>query len=182
MKKGNSKVTTVEVGKTWESNGNTFITHNYVLEDDTKIQANHKSEKPIAIGEEVEYEVKRTHETYGDSGSVKKPGDFKPGGKTIMQKEYQSKRMCKSNALRAIADMNNAIGTKRFDSDQLKPLVTFTVGDITGDIEKFSIEGDNHTSRLAAVNTTVAMMSTEDYKTIEEVIEMATKLYNYIIK
>ena len=71
------------------------------MEDGQKIQANHKKELPIPKGAEVEYEVKRTHPQYGDSGSVKKPNDFK-GGRKIQVSLKQIERMAKSNAISAV--------------------------------------------------------------------------------
>lgn len=46
----------------------------YEMEDGTIITANHKTQEcPFKAGDEVEYEVKKTHPDYGKSGSVKKP-------------------------------------------------------------------------------------------------------------
>ena len=75
-----SKVKSVKVGGDWEKDGKVYYRHDYVMEDGQKIQANHTTENPINVGEEVEYNVTRSHEKYGDSGSVKKPNDFKKGG------------------------------------------------------------------------------------------------------
>lgn len=81
MKKS-SKVKSVTIGDSYESNGTTYYNHNYVMEDGQKIQASHKEQNKFSVGDEVEYEVKRTHPTYGDSGSVSKPqnNNFRGGG------------------------------------------------------------------------------------------------------
>lgn len=48
----------------------------YTFEDGTTMNAGHKTETcPFKNGDEVEYEVKNDHPTYGKSGSVKKPQD-----------------------------------------------------------------------------------------------------------
>jgi len=183
LKKGTSKVVSVETSGTWESKNSTMINHNYVLEDGQKIQASHKSEKPIGIGEEVEYEVKRQHETHGDSGSVKKPGDFKPGGgRTIMQKMTDTERMCRSNAISAYATVNNVYNQEIITKGDIATIEKFTTGDITGDIEKFGPEASLHTSRLSAMNLAALMTTIEGYKNVDELIDKANKLYQYITK
>jgi len=46
----------------------------YEFEDGVTLTANHKTAQPkFPIGSEVEYEIVRTHEVYGNSGRVKKP-------------------------------------------------------------------------------------------------------------
>jgi hypothetical protein len=46
----------------------------YTMEDGAVLQANHKTaESFFAVGSEVEYDITRTHETYGNSGKVGKP-------------------------------------------------------------------------------------------------------------
>lgn len=71
-----SKVKSVVVGKEWTSkHGATFYNHDYEFEDGVKLQASHKTENPFKQGDEVEYEIKSTDETYGNKGSVKKPDD-----------------------------------------------------------------------------------------------------------
>lgn len=78
-----SKVKNVQASGTWNTaQGQTMYRFDYEMEDGTKIQANHTAaDNHLNIGEACEYEVKRTHPTYGDSGSVKKPQDF-PSGNT----------------------------------------------------------------------------------------------------
>lgn len=75
-----SKVKSVTVSGNWDKDGTTYHNHNYEMEDGQKIQASHKTMNPFNVGDEVEYEVKRTHATYGDQGSVKKPNNFNRGG------------------------------------------------------------------------------------------------------
>ncbi|MCP4989079.1 MAG: hypothetical protein GY928_24380 [Colwellia sp.] len=75
--KTRSKVKSVQASGTWNGkDGTTFYRFDYVMEDDTSIQASHISEAHFKVGDEVDYEVTRTHETYGKSGKVGKPSDF----------------------------------------------------------------------------------------------------------
>lgn len=75
-----SRVKSVSVSGSWEKDGTTYHNHQYEMEDGHKIQASHKTSLPFNVGDEIEYEVRRTHEKYGDQGTVKKPNDFKGGG------------------------------------------------------------------------------------------------------
>ena len=78
-----SKVKSVQGTGTWNTQqGQTMYRFDYEFEDGQKLQANHtEPNNHLNVGEMAEYEVKRTHPTYGDSGSVKKPQEF-PSGNT----------------------------------------------------------------------------------------------------
>ena len=54
--------------------------HEYVFEDEVILQASHKTQNPFKVGDEVEYTIKRTHETYGNSGTVQWVQDNKYQG------------------------------------------------------------------------------------------------------
>lgn len=69
-----SKIKSVKnTGRTFEAHGKTFYVHDYEMEDGTKGQANHTEENKFSVGDDVEYEIKKTHETYGHTLTVKKP-------------------------------------------------------------------------------------------------------------
>lgn len=183
MKKGTSKVVSVEVQGTYEGQHGTMINHKYTLEDGTVIQAAHKKEKPINIGENVEYEVLRTHEKYGDSGSVKKPNDFKKGTyKKPMLKFTEAKRIASSNAVHAVVTINAAYSEERLKGDALAQFKAFTLGGLTEDVEKFGEEDSLFTSRLSALNNAAAMSGYKSFNNATEVVIEADKLYKYIIK
>ncbi len=178
-----AKVEKVSVGSSWEKGDATFITHTYTLSDGQVIQASHKTEKPIAIGEEVEYEVKRTHEKYGDSGTVKKPNDFKKGGyKKPQLKLMDAQRMASSNAIHAVVTINSTYNEERIKGTALKEFEAFTLGDIADDIDKFSEQDSLFTSRLSSLNNAAAMSGYKSYKIASDVLEEAKKLYNYITR
>ncbi len=178
-----AKVEKVSVGSSWEKGDATFITHTYTLSDGQVIQASHKTEKPIAIGEEVEYEVKRTHEKYGDSGTVKKPNDFKKGGyKKPQLKLMDAQRMASSNAIHAVVTINSTYNEERIKGTALKEFEAFTLGDISEDIDKFSEQDSLFTSRLSSLNNAAAMSGYKSYKIASDVLEEAKKLYNYITR
>ena len=77
-----TKVKSVQQDGTWNAKQDNALMyrHEYAMEDGTIMQASHKTQMPFPVGAEVEYEVTRTHETYGKSGSVKKPNDFQKSG------------------------------------------------------------------------------------------------------
>ena len=70
-----SKVKSVQGNGTWSSNdGTLFYKFDYVFEDGQSLSAMHKEESnALPVGEMAEYEVKGSHPTYGDRGSVGKP-------------------------------------------------------------------------------------------------------------
>lgn len=80
-----SKVKSVQGNGTYESKHGLMYKFDYVFDNDVALQAGHKSENHFNVGDEVEYEIKRTHETYGHSGTVSKPmeggGGYGGGGK-----------------------------------------------------------------------------------------------------
>ena len=175
----NSKVKTVSIGGSWEKDGVTFYTHNYEMEDGQKIQANHKKELPISVGTEVEYEVKRTHPTYGDSGSVKKPNDFK-GGKTIKVSLKQIERMAKSNAISAVVTVNSTYNEERLQGKELLPIIKFSMGDITQDINKYSEEEDLFITRLSAVNNAAKMAGYKSFNSAQDLITEANNILKFV--
>lgn len=72
-------------GRTFSAHGKDFLVHQYEMEDGTEGQANHTEENKFSVGDEVEYEIKKTHETYGHTLTVKRPdagfgggGGYKP--------------------------------------------------------------------------------------------------------
>lgn len=75
-----SKVKQVVVGNSYTGKYGEMINHTYTMEDGTVIQASHKKANPISVGEEVEYEITRTDEKYGNSGKVSKPKAAFGGG------------------------------------------------------------------------------------------------------
>jgi len=77
-----SKVKSVQASGTWNSqDGTLYYKFDYTFEDGVSMNASHKTNKSFEAGDEVEYEIKRTHETYGNSGTVSKPNTFQKGGK-----------------------------------------------------------------------------------------------------
>lgn len=80
----NSKVKTVDFIKSFEYNNETYYSHRYTMEDGTEINANHKKMNPIAVGSDVEYEVKENDKYGNPKGTVKelKQNNFKGGYKS----------------------------------------------------------------------------------------------------
>ena len=64
-----SKVKAVQANGTWDSNYGTMYKFEYVMEDGQVVNANHKENKHLDIGTEVEYEI--TNADY-NNGKVKK--------------------------------------------------------------------------------------------------------------
>ncbi len=96
IKKAISKVKTVQGSGTFENangvdlgNGKIgFFKFEYTFEDGESLTANHKGES-FKVGDEVEYEIVKKHDQYGNSGRVKKPqqqpyngGGSKRGGQS----------------------------------------------------------------------------------------------------
>lgn len=179
-----SKVKSVTVGETYTGKYGEMINHNYEMEDGQKIQAAHKTANPIKVGETVEYEVKRTHEVYGDSGSVSKPKEPFQGGKrkpiTTSYKDVLG--MVRSNAIHAMVVVNSAYNQERITSANLPEIEKFTIGDINGDLEKFGEQDRLLTSRLAAVNNAAIASSYKTFNNASEMLELAKAFYQYTTK
>jgi len=179
-----AKVKSVKVTGNWEKDGKVYYRHQYTFDNDKSLQANHTKELPFKEGDEVEYEVTRTHEKYGDSGSVKKPNDFQKGGgyKKPKLALTEIKRMVSSNAVHAVVVVNAQYNEERLKGSELAKIEQFTLGNITEDIEKFSNEDGLLTSRLASVNNAALMSGYKSYKTASDLITEAEKLYKYITR
>lgn len=75
-----SKVKSVQANGTWNGkDGTLFYRYDYEMMDGEELQASHKTEMPFKPGDEVDYEITKTHPTYGSTGKVKKPSDFVRG-------------------------------------------------------------------------------------------------------
>jgi hypothetical protein len=85
-----SKVAKVDFMSTWEKEGETYYTHKYVMEDATELNANHKTQNPFKVGDEVEYEVKGQDPKGNNKGSVSKvqTNGYSGGGSGSQKKEY----------------------------------------------------------------------------------------------
>lgn len=75
-----SKVKSVQGNGTYDSQYGTLYKFEYHLEDGATFTANHKTDSPLPVGTEVDYEIKGTNE-YGSYGKISKhKEDFKRGG------------------------------------------------------------------------------------------------------
>jgi hypothetical protein len=83
-----SKVAKVDFMSTWEKDGETYYAHKYVMEDASELNANHKSQNPFKVGDEVEYEVKGQDPKGNNKGSVSKVQQQTNGGNSFQKKEY----------------------------------------------------------------------------------------------
>ena len=135
-------------------------------------------------GKEAEFEYEENIAKSGKEWVKIKPYSEKGsgGGRTIMQKLTDTTRMCRSNAISAYATINNVYNQEIITKGDIATIEKFTTGDITGDIEKFGPEASLHTSRLSAMNLAALMTTIEGYKNVDELIDKANKLYQYITK
>lgn len=182
--KKTSIVKSVTVGKSYEGKYGTMINHNYEMEDGQKIQAAHKKENPIAVGETVEYEVKRTHETYGDSGNVSKPNDFsKGGGKPKLTPYSEVQEFCIENAGRGLCDVDNTKERNFLETAANEKVVAgFILGEIRGDIDKWGREYDLMNKRRNAFLRACSKEKRRNYQTVQEIIQEAQTLYGRTVR
>ena len=162
--------------------GGVIYYRTYTLEDGNSVNLGAKDEDPKwgQVGAEIEYEEAGTdskgnpkyRRTPPQSGFTKKP---------VMQSIKQTKRISRSNALHALAVVNSTYEREVLTSKDLAEIEKFTVGDITGDIEKFSEAGDNHTSRLSAVNNATLIAGYKPVGNITEFMKIVTAAYGYIV-
>lgn len=174
-----SKVKSVVVGNSYTNQHGEMFNHNYLLTDGQKIQASHKTQLPIKEGEEVEYEVKRSHPTYGDSGTVKKVSNDFGKGKKVVTSLKEIKGKVKSNAIHAIVTVNSNYGEERLKGDSLSIIEAFTIGSITEDIDKFGEENRLLTGRLAAVNNACIASGYISVNNAYDIVKLAKKYFKY---
>jgi len=76
-----SKVKAVQGAGHFDGKFGRMYKFEYEMEDGKCLQANHKTEDGFfSVGSEVEYDITRTHEQYGNSGKVGKPQDENQNG------------------------------------------------------------------------------------------------------
>jgi|11BtaG_2_1085332.scaffolds.fasta_scaffold09768_6 hypothetical protein len=180
-----TKIKTVkDTQRTFESHGKTFHVHQYEFENGEHGQANHASALPYKVGDEVEIEEKKNDPKYGKTFKVSKPNAFQKGGgyKKPQLKFVDAKRMASSNAVHAVVTINSTYSEERLKGDSLATFEKFTLGGISGDIDKFTEEDSLFTSRLSSLNNAAAMSGYKSYNNALEVLEEAKKLYSYIIR
>ncbi len=105
-----SKVKTVGFLQSFEYNNETYYSHRYAMEDGTEIIANHKKMNPIAVGAEVEYEVKGNDKLGNPKGNVKEikevmPGTFHGGGGNSYKYQDNSDAILMQTSLKAVTEM-----------------------------------------------------------------------------
>lgn len=140
----------------------------------------------FVVGQEQEYEKTEKADKNGTMrAKFKKPqADFQGGGgyKKPMKSITDIKRMVKSNAVHALVTVNSAYNEERLTGKELSVIESFTLGDISGEIEAFGEESSLLTSRLAAVNNTAIAAKYKSFSNGADLIEEATKYYQYVIK
>ena len=161
----------------------TFYYFKIELENGDKgsIGSTDKSPKFLSVGSELEYNIKETE--FG--GQIKRVNNFSKGGGSYKKPKTEFKyikRMVKSNALHACNTINTSYGEKKFPPTALAVIEKFTLGNIEGDIDKWSEEDNDLTSRLACINNAAIMAGIEKYTTGEELVAVAENYYKYIIK
>lgn len=172
-----------DTGRTFESHGKTFHVHQYEFDNNEVGQANHASKLPFNIGDEVEIEEKKNDPKYGKTFSVKKPNDFKKGGyKKPTLSFVDVIRMVRTNAIHAVDVVNANYREKRLDGNALAVIEKFTLGNISGDIERKSEEDSLLTSRLASVNNAAIASGYESVKSAADLIKLAESRYKYVTR
>ncbi len=154
------------------------------FEDGTKGQASSSKTTPSwKIGEEYEFEVV----VNGNYTNIKKmkPANSSFGGggyKKPMKSITDIKRMVKANAIHALVTINAAYNEERLTGKELAIVEAFTLGGVSGEIEAFGEESSLLASRLAAINNTAISAKYKSFASGQQIVDEATKVYNYVIK
>jgi len=103
----NSKIKKADFLNTFEFNGDTFYAHQYQMEDGTQINANHKTQSPFKVGDEVEYEVTGNDPKGNPKGKVGKPKESNYSGGGSSGKTYtdNSDAILFQSCMKAIVEM-----------------------------------------------------------------------------
>ena len=134
-------------------------------------------------GTDFEYEIEvKTSKAGKEYNKIKKyKPPFQKGTRNITMSFTNVKRMAKSNAVHAMMQVNSTYNREVIKSNELNTIVAFTLGDISGDIEKFGEESDLLTSRLSSVNNAALSSGYRTINSAAELVKLANWLYGYII-
>lgn len=81
-----SKVKSIQSNGSFDGQYGMMYKFEYQFEDGTILTANHKTDKsPFKEGDEVDYNVTKTHPEYGKSGTVKKPESAQYSGSSALK-------------------------------------------------------------------------------------------------
>lgn len=174
----------------WKGDADKFgnLKYNVKFENgDEGVQTATKGNEFI-VGEEYEYELTPTKWSTGkEYNKITRPKkDFSGKGgfkkEPIMQKFNETLGMVRSNAIHAMNVVNDAYEKKVINFNDLSVIEKFTLGGISGDIEKFGEESNALTGRLAAVNNSVLATKVEQHKSGADIVALAEKYFQYTTK
>lgn len=137
-----SKVKSVQANGTWNSQYGVLYKYEYVMEDGTVINANHKENKSYENGTEVEYEIKRTN-SHGNSGNVRLP-------KEDDQQVAQTNSGSNSNTSYGVKDQKTQL-TILAQSTLAKSVDIFKTGSLDEEIGTLLGEGKSQEDAIVTV-------------------------------
>ena len=181
------KIEKSEFTKPWQmpEGKGTIYYHNLKVEGDDRVfNVGAKKESPdfLSVGKQIKLDV--TEGKNGWKAKVVRENSFSGGGRKPILKLVDIKRMCRSNALNLMYEVNKAYAGDgkgdRIKSSDLSKVEEFSVAGINADIDKFGEEDSLLTSRLSALNQAAAAAHSKSLNNIDEVLELAKNHYNYI--
>lgn len=121
------KIKSVQQDGTYNSkhDNSLLYKHEYVFEDEVILQASHKTQNPFKVGDEVEYTIKRTHETYGNSGTVQWVKDDQFKQNAFQGKDKVQTYIIRQSSLKIALDFMNVdpnSSQETFTTTRLKAL------------------------------------------------------------
>jgi len=144
----------------------------------------------FVVGQEQEYEEEVKPDKNGTPRTkFKKPfsGNGFGGGKKQTLPLNEAKRMCKSNAISAMVQTNQLLvdvpveNRVLIKSSDLAAIVGFTLGTISGEIDKWGEEHNNLISRLASMSNAAQDVKCYDVNSVQDLITRATNFYKYVV-
>jgi len=177
------KITKSEFRKEWGNDKGTFYSHSIEVEGVGVGEISCKEKQPsfLNVGETIEVEVKETE--YGNKFKrvMQQKGGF--GGKRApqMMPYLETVRMCKSNAISAMVQVNQAYEKEVITSKDLAVILAFSLGEIKGEIPKWQDEHNNLISRLASVSNAAQDVKVYNPKSVQDIVDRAGKFFKYVI-
>ena len=88
--------------------------------------------------------------------------------------------MAKSNAISAVVTVNSTYNEERLQGKELLPIIKFSMGDITQDINKYSEEEDLFITRLSAVNNAAKMAGYKSFNSAQDLLTEANNILKFV--
>jgi hypothetical protein len=176
-----AKIISVTPSGTWNNDKGTFYRQTVTLEGIGQGELNTKEEKPdwLQAGKTIDVQV--TEGQYGKRFKRIAPQNPFGANNPQMLPFSEIKRICKTNAISAMVQVNQIYEEKAIKSSDLADIVSFSIGDIRGDIPKWGEQHSDLITRLASVSNAAQDAKMYNIESVTDLVKRAEGFYKYVI-